>query len=192
MSKRKLISIYLVLALVAGLGIWGTSAFFVSEEKVHNIITSAGIAINLLEETDSTDASGAPIPFENIENAMPGETYSKIPKVKNVDSGDAWIRMKLEKSVRLADGSTGELPEDAIQLDLDEENWLDGGDGYFYYKEILKPTETTEPLFTTVTLKKELENEFMNAKFSLDLTAEAVQVANNGSTILEANGWPEE
>ena len=64
-------------------------------------------------------------------------------------------------------------------------------DGYFYYKKALKPTETTEPLFTTVTLKEELENEFMNAKFSLDLTAEAVQVANNGSTVLEANGWPE-
>lgn len=191
MSKRKFILIYLALALIVGLGIFGTSAYFVSEEKVHNVITSAGVSISLIEETDSLDASGAPIPFEDIENALPGETYSKIPKVKNVDSGDAWIRMKLEKSVRLADGSTGELPEDAFIFDFDTENWEEK-DGYFYYKKVLTPGETTEPLFTTVTLKKELENKFMDAKFMLDINAEAVQVANNGSSALIANGWPEE
>jgi len=190
MSKRKFILVSLVLAVIAGAGIWGTSAYFVSEEKVHNIITSGGISIDLLEETSAKDENGDPVPFSDIENAMPGETYSKIPKVKNTDSGDAWVRIKIEKSVRLADGLTAEVPEGALLLDLNTENWLEK-DGYYYYSKILKPTETTEPLFTTLTLKKELENEFMDAKFSLDLTAEAVQVANNGSSALTANGWGE-
>ena len=190
MSKRKFILISLVLALITGLGIFGTSAYFVSEEKTHNVITTGGVAIDLIEETDSLNESGAPLPFENIKNALPGETYSKIPKVKNVDSGAAWVRIKIDKSVKLSDGSSAELPEDALLLDLDLENWEEK-DNYFYYKKALNSAETTEPLFTTITLKKELANEFMDATFSLDLTAEAVQVINNGSSALEANGWGE-
>ena len=33
-------------------------------------------------------------------------------------------------------------------------------------------------------------NEYQNAKAMIDITAIAVQSANNGETVLEATGWP--
>ena len=37
-----------------------------------------------------------------------------------------------------------------IRIDFNTESWYDGGDGYYYYKGILPPGETTEELFSTV------------------------------------------
>jgi len=35
-------------------------------------------------------------------------------------------------------------------------------------------------------------NEYQNCTVSVDVSAQAVQVANNGADVLEAKGWPAE
>lgn len=67
---------------------------------------------------------------------------------------------------------------------------LDGKDGYYYYKEALKPGEVTAPIFTAVTFKPEMGNEYQNATATVDVSAQAVQTANNGDTVMDAKGWP--
>lgn len=72
---------------------------------------------------------------------------------------------------------------------LNTTDWTEK-DGYYYYKEALKPGEVTAPIFTAVTFKPEMGNEYQNATATVDVSAQAVQTANNGDTVMDAKGWP--
>lgn len=189
-KKQKILLISLALLIVATIG--GTSAFFVTSDRAHNVITTDGVSIDLIENTNRVGVDGRPIPFTNINNAMPGDTFSKIPQVKNTDHGDVWVRILVKNSVKNADGAVVSAPNDAITANYNTHNWLNGGDGYYYYYRALKAGETTEPLFTEASLSEGLATTFADASFNIELTAQGVQVANNGNNVYEAEGWPEE
>ena len=82
--------------------------------------------------------------------------------------------------------------ENIFTININSRYWLDGGDGYYYYYRALQKSETTEPFFTTVLLKDNLENIYKGATFGLKLKAQAVQQKNNGADVYSAQGWPEE
>ena len=189
MNKRTILAIAII-ALLGALVVGGTSAYFTAAERTHNIITTSGIAIELIEDTDEIGVDGRPIPFTNIEGAMPGDRISKIPKVKNVDEGDAFIRMKITASISKDGGAEQEIPLDIFELDLNR-SWS-YSNGYYYYLRTLHANETTAPLFTTVGIPVNLPDEYQNATFALEVRADAVQAANNGETALSAQGWPGE
>lgn len=186
--KKKILLIATVLSLISILTI-GTLAYFTAEEKASNVITSGNINIELQEKMLDPD-SGEEIDFpENgIVGAMPGDEISKIVRVKNIGDNDAYIRMKVESTVN--DESGGILDTNPILLDLNATDWT-LKDGYYYYNEILKNGEMSEPLFTTVTFDGDtMNNDYKNSRVSIEVTAYAVQSANNGSTVLDAVGWP--
>ena len=188
MTKTQKLALGLSLLAVAMVG--GTSAYFATSERTHNIITTSGVGIELIEDTEEIGVDGRPIPFINIEDAMPGDRISKIPKIKNIDETDVYVRMKVMASVELETGESYKLSPDAFNLDLGR-SWSPRG-GYYIYARTLHPGETTQALFTTVTIPKKLEDKYQNAKYSLTLQGEAVQAKNNNSNPLDAEGWPEE
>lgn len=187
MNKRKILVLALVVCCLA-IAATGSLAYFTASEQAHNVITSGSVAIELQELMTDPEDSGELIPFENAVGVLPGAEISKIVQVENTGSADAWVRISLEKSIALA--GEGEVNLDLIVLDLDEDHWTEQ-DGWYYYNEALKPGETTEPLFTTVTFKAEMGNEYQDSTATIDVNAQAVQTANNGETTLEALGWPE-
>ena len=189
MNKQKVFAVSLVV-LLGALIVGGTSAYFTFSERARNYITTSGIAIELIEDTDQIGVDGRAVPFRNVEGAMPGDKISKIPKVKNVDEGEAYVRMKVVASATLKNGETREIPLSMFELDI-RRIWHHR-DGYYYYQTPLASGETTLPLFTTVTIPQNVSDEYQGATFALDVTAEAVQTANNGSNVMEAQGWPEE
>jgi hypothetical protein len=189
MNKQKILAISII-AILGSLVVGGTSAYYTFTERTHNIITTSGIAIELIEDTDEIGADGRPIPFTNIEGAMPGDKISKIPKVKNIDDGDAFVRMKVIAGIEKENGETEEIPLKTFELDISR-SWSPK-DGYYYYMRPLHSGETTMQLFTTVSIPDSLPDRYQHATFSLTIYAEAVQVANNGESALEAQGWPEE
>ncbi len=89
-------------------------------------------------------------------------------------------------------GEAADVDFNDLDLDLNDEDWTEGTDGWFYYNEILAPDETTEKLFTQVTFPTSLGNAFMNARVEIDVLAQGVQSQNNGVTVQEAAGWPAE
>ena len=190
MSKQK--KAILILAIVAIATIGGTSAYYVSSERTHNIIATSGVGVELLEETDNVDSEGQAVPFENIINAVPGESYSKIPIVRNIDEGSAWVRIHITRTATLSDGTVVSVPNELLECNTDSLYWINDGDDYYYYKRALDAGEQTEPLFTKVTLGADLANIYNGATFNLKLSAQAVQTANNGQSIESAEGWPEE
>ena len=61
-------------------------------------------------------------------------------------------------------------------------------DGYYYY---LKPVSTgasTDILFDEVAFASSMGNEYQNCKTEIIISAQAVQTANNGATVAEADG----
>lgn len=181
--KRKLLILSVLAICIATLAA-GTLAYFTSEGKAHNVLTTGGVEIAVQEWADEEKTK----PFEDLTGIMPGMTVTKIAEIKNTGASDAWVRVKVEKNIKLQGEGT---PDTAlVELNLNLTDWTLGEDGYLYYNKVLKPGEVTEPLFTAVTFNVTMGNEYQNATATVDVVAQAVQTANNGETVMDAKGWP--
>lgn len=94
--KRKLLILSVLAICIATLAA-GTLAYFTSEGKAHNVITTGGVKIAVQEWADENKQT----PFEDLEGIMPGMTVTKIAEIKNTGASDAWVRVKVEKSIKL-------------------------------------------------------------------------------------------
>lgn len=191
--KQKVLMAALVL-LLAFSAVCGTMAYFTTQGTATNVITAGNLSAVIHEYADVEMTK----PFENLKGVMPGDAAIKVVTVENTGDNDAWVRLSVTKSYKLAAERVAVLGADdvasreveLIHLDINSDYWTEK-DGWYYYNEILKPGQTTEPLFTSVTLDPSLSNVWQNAEFGIDVHMEAVQVANNGATALEAAGWPD-
>ena len=182
--KRKLL-ILSVLAICLATLAAGTIAYFTSEGKVHNVITTGGVEIAVQEWADEAKTA----PFEDLTGVMPNTTVTKIAEIKNTGASDAWVRVKVEKNIKLQGEGTPDTS--LVELTRNTADWTEK-DGYFYYNAALKPGEVTAPIFTAVTFNANMGNEYQNATATVDVFAQAVQTANNGATVMAAQGWPKE
>jgi predicted ribosomally synthesized peptide with SipW-like signal peptide len=183
--KRKLI-VLSVLAILLAIVAVGTIAYFTSESTAHNVITTGGVEIKLLEWADNEKTK----PFKDLIGVMPNTTVTKIAEVENTGESSAWVRVKVEKEINLADGVEAQVNPALVVLDINTADWTQGGDGYLYYNKALLPGQKTEPIFTSVSFKSEMDNDYQSATVIVDITAHAVQTANNGDNAMAANGWP--
>ena len=98
-----------------------------------------------------------------------------------------------ELSVMLETPTTddeGTADEPAVSFDDNTKDWVVGADGAFYFNSKLAAGQTTDALFNNVTLNKLLPNEYQNCTVNVVISVQAVQCANNGDSVLEAQGWP--
>lgn len=165
----------------------GTLAYFTHEDTATNVITAGDVKISLEEKSKTDDGL---VPFEDIDDVMPGAVVSKIVTVKNIGSQPAYIRISVESALTLAEGVTGEVDLSLVSLDIDTEHWT-LRDGFYYYNEALEASAETSPLFTSVTFSPDMGNIYQHSKAEISVKAYAVQSANNGSGALDATGWPE-
>lgn len=189
--KRKFL-ILSVLALCFSLFAAETIAYFTADSKAHNVITSGEIAIELQEWANEEKTT--PFPKDGVSGVMPGTEVTKIVEVKNTGDNDAYIRVKVEKEIVLPDGVEGEPDSSLMKIDFDKTYWEKGEDGYYYYKEALKPGAVTEPLFASVNFDPAMGNIYQNSTAKVDVYAYAVQAANNpipdGGNVTDVSGWP--
>lgn len=164
-----------------------TLAYFTDVGTARNVITSGSIKVELQEWSDTGNGL---VPFEDIDGVLPGMEISKIVQVKNNGGQSAWVRVSADKSIHLAEGVTGDVDLSLISYDLNTEFWSEK-DGFYYYNTILQPNEVTEPLFTKVIFSATMSNMYQNSTAVIDVTAQATQVANNGTSALDAAGWPD-
>ena len=187
--KRKLLIVSVVAICIAILAA-GSLAYFTAEGTAHNVITTGGVEIELKEWADAEREK----PFENMTGVMPGTKVTKIVEVKNTGASDAWVRVKVAKNIEL--GQKIEIPgldnpqEELVVLDINTQDWELDTDGFYRYKSVLKPGETTTPILRSVEFKPAMGNEYQNAQISVEVSAQAVQTANNGTTVMAAQGWP--
>lgn len=104
--------------------------------------------------------------FDPPEELVPGISFIKKPSVKNTGTIPCYVRLFSEVN----DSSIG----DYINIDYDMTNWTKKDDGYYYYNKILNPNEVTEPLFTTVKIDSNIEEDKLK-DFNIIVFADTVQ-----------------
>ena len=192
MKRNKRIIAVLAITSILAVMVFQTLAFFTAEDTALNRVTMGNVALILNDDTKNPETKALePFPEEGFNLVMPGDVIDKIVSVTNAGDNPIWVRIKLDRSIILA-GEAADVDFNVLGLDLNDEDWTEGTDGWFYYNEILAPGETTENLFTQVTFPTSLGNAFMNAKVEIDVLAQGVQSQNNGVTVQEATGWPAE
>ena len=187
---KRFVTVVTLVAAVIALTAGGTLAYFSASKTAHNVITSGGVNIELLEWAD--EARGEGDEFAGAEGVMPGEKVTKIVEVKNTGANNAWVRVQVVTSFE-SEGGASELDDSVIGIDFDKENWTEGEGGWWYCNAELEPGKTTPPLFEHVKFEgADMGNAYQGGTAFVTVQAQAVQVANNGSSVLEAAGWPAE
>ncbi len=197
---KKKLTVLSILALCFVFTLSSTLAYFSTEEKAHNVITTSGVEIDLIEEMVKDD--GTIVSYKDPQDVLPGQTVSKIVTVKNTGEAPVWLCLKVTTDIALKDAPTGSVADLAVvEIDFNTDDWTEK-DGYWYYTKMeegsdspkpLAHNEVTTPLFREVTLKgPEMDNLYANSTITVDVQAFAVQSQNNGSSALEAKGWPVE
>ena len=125
---------------------------------------------------------------------MPGYQVARSVAVKNVGTLPVYVRVRVSSVIALAEAMQGrenEIDPSLVKLDINTEYWLLQGD-YYYHRYPVLGGNTTMPLFTTVTFDKLMGNLYKDSSIQLEFTTHAVQANNNGTSFLDAAGWPEE
>lgn len=187
---RKKLLVVAIAVICLSMAAYGTVAYFTADDIATNVVTAGNVDVTL-KETAIPAEGGKPVPFENVIGVMPGTEVSKIVEVENTGDNEAYIRVRVEKAIALAEGVTGEADTSLISLNVDTQNWVEK-DGYYYYTKPLSAGETTAPLFTTVTFEAGMENLYQNSKATIRVFVQAVQSDNNGADVMAATGWPAE
>ena len=192
--KKKVFSLALVVCCLSVFIASSTLAYFTKEDTATNVITTGKIDIDLVEKVVVDPETGETETVEDfyVEGVMPGQEVSKIVLVENEQyAEDAWVRVKITKSIVLADGKEGD--SSLLEIKPNTTDWTarDEADGtWYYYNKPLKSEEETAPLMENVVFSVKAGNEYQEARAEIYVLAQAVQVKNNGATALEAKGWP--
>lgn len=189
--KRKLLLLSVMVICIA-IAAAGTLAFFNGDATAHNVITTGkvGITVNEYAQYDAADTAKREEFTNNQTGIMPGTTVKKIVVVSGEDgTADAWVRVKFTKSIQLADGKQGEVDLGLIKLNTGA-NWIDGKDGWFYYNAPVKANQEAAPALLSVQFDATMGNAYQGATATVDVLAQAVQCANNGTSAQTASGWP--
>lgn len=195
--KNKLLALGAIVCLVAILAA-GTLAYFTNSVVTHNVITSSGIDISVVEKGP---VGSTPLPDGgfSISGVMPDSTVKKEVAVKNETSEPAWVCVELECTIV---GKNGEKMKTTIgdtalvgyvYPDNFAENWVQQGD-FYYYKKPLDGNQTTTLLIEEVAIAPEMDNPYQECTVTVAVKAYAVQSKNNtpeSGNVLEVKGWPD-
>ena len=186
--KKRIFTCAMILICFAVV-VQGTVAFYTTDDTARNTITTSAVDVTLIEE-QKVDGKLEPFP-SGLVYAKPGMTISKIVSIKCEDA-DSWVRVKVDSNFSDKEGNLLNVDKNTIEssviFDTNTEDW-EYKDGWWYYKEPLKKGKTTENLFENVTFSKNMGNVFQGSTVDIKVSVQAVQVANNGNSVLEASGW---
>lgn len=187
--KRKLLLLSVMVICIAIAAV-GTLAYYNTNAIAHNVITTGGVNIELHEYADEACTTDYDTNKTGIMPGMKVDKYARIALAEG--SADAWVRVKFEKKITFAAGNEhaeGKTPNlDLVELTMPE-GWIAGNDGWYYLE---NPLTRNTPVFALTSVKFDMTmgNEYQGATATVDIVAQAVQVANNGKTVMDAQGWP--
>lgn len=201
MRKKSHIVIVISLSLIFGITIAGSLAFLTSKTETEaNSFTVGEIAIELKEPMWSaqTDTNKNGIP-DKAENLSPAETVVKDPKVTNtgINSTYVYLRVRVPKEpvayvdqngkvVRADSDKPIELFSYAVnngwtEFMKDENNKYT--DYYYYYDEVLAPSDTSVTLFDQVVFADAIEGQLEDERYMVDVTAYGIQSSDNNNVL---------
>ncbi|SHJ30917.1 BsaA family SipW-dependent biofilm matrix protein [Hespellia stercorisuis] len=136
---------------------------------------------------------------EVTENYTPGEpenTVTKEVSFKNAGTTDVFVRAANIETWEKKDSSdehmilSNKLDGQDVAVknwtEVFSADWQDGGDGWFYYKHILKAGESTQDILSSVTFPdytQPVYQEYEDADYSLYFKVEMLQASTGDATL---------
>ena len=159
------LSILLGLSVIFGV----TAAFFSASGSANGNIT-LGDPVNI----DITQGGASVTALTFSGTAMPGTVYDQVIGISiPADSSDCVVRGKL--TITNNDGSSVNVEATT------DTNWVKGDDDYYYYKGVLKATNTAG-FVNKITVPKTLTNADANKTYAITVAVEAIQFANGAAS----------
>ena len=185
-------SIALIITTVIIFSVQTVAYFTDGADSQRNILQTGIMNVKLVESTVADESDELMSYPETPIKVMPSVRVSKIVTAYNTGNVDAWVRVKVEKTVKsLESGELMDVDADLFICDFNTDEWTLGDDGYWYYNATLKAGEITKPLFRSITFASEMDNSYANSTIMFEITVNAVQKNSNGTSPMEAV-WPEE
>lgn len=183
--KIKIVALALVAVFISMIG-QTSLAYYSTVGKATNVVTSGNIQLIIHETTDQ----GKEFPEEGV-YIIPGDVVSKEVTIENDCEHPFYLRVKIVYGVDSRELSA----EDCFKLNINSEHW-ELHDGWYYYKDIVSPGETTPEVFSHVEIVgAKVDNSYIGKTLTLTVNAQAVQSENNPITsgnTYTASGWPQE
>lgn len=152
MNRKRNILIFAILSLVIVIGI---TAFLTDVDFASNSFQNAVEKVKIVEE------------FNPPSELKPGISFTKKPSVKNTGTIPCYVRLFAEAN----DSRIGSY----LNIDFNSTDWTERqSDGYYYYKKVLNPNETTTPLFTRVKVSDDVDEKELT-DFNIIVFADTVQ-----------------
>lgn len=197
-----------LLALAALLAVFGTAAFTVSTAPADNVITFGSVKMRICEYT--LDASGNEVPFASSAagdypaTKVSSASISRIVRMENVGSEPMYVRARLAMCAVSPDGKATDAGN-VVQLAVNDapgSPWVDGGDGWYYYRGVsgnggvVDAGQQTANLLDSVRFVGDYQAAAQGGNFQLTVDAQAVQAKNQQEDgafldVLDVQGWPE-
>lgn len=164
----------------------GTLAYYSTVGRATNVVTSGNIRFIIHETTDQ----GTEFSKDGV-YIVPGDIVSKRVSIESDCEHPFYLRVKVVYGVN----SEELTAEDCFKLNINEEHW-ELHDGWYYYKEVVDPDETTPYVFSHVEMVgSKVDNRYIGKTLTLTVNAQAVQSENNpldDGKVYTASGWPKE
>jgi len=168
--------------LSIGFGVQGTLAWLNhSDSRDNEVGIMQYIFSSRIQEDFTPPASGTSL--------VGGETVGKENWVANGGDIPAFVRVRVfpvltSNPASQDPGKTlhfeAQFGKQLHYVGLNTRDWMDGGDGWFYYRKVLPPRGRTETLFEKVALDKDIVT-YSDAVLTVTLIAETVETRKYGS-----------
>lgn len=204
MRKNRIWKAIIAMALVGTAcfgALSGLSAYFTDSDEKINTVTVGNV------KTDLEEPGWEDVPEDDKQDITPNEMIQKDPEITNTGKNDAFVFAEVHIPVKniVCVGEDGQkLPAAETELFSYEiqEGWtkikeedVGGNDEekfrkyvYAYGSEtecmMLKPGETTPPLFTDITLVNAVEGQIDDATLEIPVKSYAIQAENAGDSKL--------
>ncbi|MCL2014335.1 MAG: hypothetical protein FWG69_05035 [Oscillospiraceae bacterium] len=171
---------FLLLLLAVSLG------FILLAGSTYSWFTQSDEAVNILKTQDLRFSFETAEEFTPPQTVETGQNVMKVVNVKNTGDIPGFVRVLVFAEIISDDGTVLEaIPgvtfkfEDLNVTDWtlgSTKMWADGGDGYYYYLNILDTDKTTvQSLFNGVTLMLNSEPEYNDARMKIEIKTEAAE-----------------
>ena len=172
-QSRLKVRIIAVLGLVLLTGILGaTYAFRSHNNELDNLLKAHKVSGAIIENE-------VPVSGENDFNQKPtGNNIGK--KVQFRNTGDVAVFVRIAYAQTWQDKGGGMLPyvQNGATFDWNDSEWTDGGDGWHYYKKVLKAGDTTAPVMNTISFNAGLGADYKEGGYQLTFVMEMVQCSD--------------
>ncbi len=156
--KKKILGV-MAAALILGVGAGTSYAYLTGNDQADNYFAASETKIEIQET------------FPPVPEITPGTVITKAPRAVSSSDVSCYVRMM----VRFSDSEAEAFCEPLVI----RQGWTDRGDGYYYWEKEVQPGESTEALFDSVTVKKDVSSEELKP-FDILVYAEAVQSRGMG------------